>query len=282
MSAKSILKLDLPNSGVGLAGTRRLLLLFGWFGAKPKHVSKYATVMRNACEDKDLTTLYTVAPWTETFGLRTNRGVGARTKWAEGVVSELTGHCGSMPLLEEIHVLAFSNGGAWPCMDVCVVLKEDARKEKKKNKRKSGEVHVGSAGFLVERLQGIVFDSSPAYPELSSVVRVMGFDSEGWLGKFERWFSSVQSYTRRSVDEMWDGIVNDNPFPDVPQLMLYSREDLITDSKKIEDLVETRKELGIDIKEHRFVGSPHVGHMRMFPDEYVGVLMEFMKSKNNN
>lgn len=69
--------------------------------------------------------------------------------------------------------------------------------------------------------------------------------------------------------------VQDRP-PAWPHFFLYSRDDQVIRHKDIEGFLETLKQKGVPVDSFDFVSSPHVGHLRYFPEEYTLKCHEFL------
>ncbi|KAI5918231.1 DUF829-domain-containing protein [Camillea tinctor] len=60
--------------------------------------------------------------------------------------------------------------------------------------------------------------------------------------------------------------------PRAPRLYMYSKEDDLIGWRDLEDQAAVAKGKGYTTVMERFDGSPHVGHMRMFPERYWGAI----------
>lgn len=62
-----------------------------------------------------------------------------------------------------------------------------------------------------------------------------------------------------------------------PNLYLYSTADVIVPSKQIEEMANARREIGVPfVQQHNFGTSPHVMHLKLFPDTYKSECVNFL------
>ena len=60
------------------------------------------------------------------------------------------------------------------------------------------------------------------------------------------------------------------------ELYIYSLNDRLTDSQKLEALIAHRAKNSANVKVLCFERSPHCAHLRAHPEEYVKALREFI------
>lgn len=66
---------------------------------------------------------------------------------------------------------------------------------------------------------------------------------------------------------------------DKPQLYLYSKGDEICTWKSINDFVDEQRKNCKVVEEHLWEDSPHVQHLRKYPDEYKAKISKFLTEK---
>ncbi|KAJ5502979.1 hypothetical protein N7463_005853 [Penicillium fimorum] len=86
------------------------------------------------------------------------------------------------------------------------------------------------------------------------------------------WANYLWGVVRGAVPSgVWaDRIINDKAFvtTESSRVYLYSKEDDIIGYKDLEENVAHAKTLGYSVDLEMFEGSPHVGHMRLHPEQY--------------
>jgi len=70
-----------------------------------------------------------------------------------------------------------------------------------------------------------------------------------------------------SIDSFYSTMLHAPPLG--PELFLFSEADTLTDYAFVEEVIAARSKLGgPDIGAVKFDGSPHVGHLRAYPEQY--------------
>ena len=64
--------------------------------------------------------------------------------------------------------------------------------------------------------------------------------------------------------------------PPAPLLILYSAADLIAPSWKLDSVVVGWERLGVTVHVQKWEDSPHVGHLRRYPEQYAEALRVFL------
>mmetsp|Transcript_3019 Transcript_3019/g.6821 ORF Transcript_3019/g.6821 Transcript_3019/m.6821 type:complete len:255 (+) Transcript_3019:53-817(+) len=63
------------------------------------------------------------------------------------------------------------------------------------------------------------------------------------------------------------------------ELYLYSKEDRLVSWKNVEDVVDFRAKTGVATRKYCFVGSPHIAHLKTFPDAYAKQVGDFLEKQ---
>jgi len=125
-----------------------------------------------------------------------------------------------------------------------------------------------------------IFDSAPCYPSTGIACRAVG---QAITHPFQRllvksvhlvissWRENIKKRLRlRSADDFWRHFQESKVAS--KQVFIYSASDKITDHRKLDELVEYRKNKGILVKTLKLNDSPHVQHLRYYTAEYEGMI----------
>ena len=186
-----------------------------------------------------------------------------------------------------IFFYAFSNGGCFVWQEVRRILQAASDKNNNINGRtkKSGiiqnieEEQHSQLLTMRRRMAGVVFDSCPSrqlalmgfalafctWKERFEVARAYGFDAvfcPPLLSPSKKTIANLRSvaYYRSLKEDPWD----------LPQLYLYSHNDMLIPSTVVEELVAHRRVMmgGDRILSHKWMASRHCAHYVDHPEEY--------------
>ena len=62
-----------------------------------------------------------------------------------------------------------------------------------------------------------------------------------------------------------------------PQMYLYSKADKIVNYKYVEQVVDHRMKLGVDVTSHCYENSEHVAHLRKYRESYINLCTSFLQ-----
>uniref|UniRef100_H2Z7C5 Transmembrane protein 53 n=1 Tax=Ciona savignyi TaxID=51511 RepID=H2Z7C5_CIOSA len=237
--------------------TEAVVFLLGWAGAQDKHLTKYSSVY----EKQGCITIRYVHPINKVFGQDPST-----SKEHKEAARKLLALLDDYDLLDNpVFVHSFSNGGYF----VYRFLAEEFHKN---------EINV----------VGAIFDSCPS--KLEYLVGTRGLLYSGVLPNI---FVSILCVLAFTVVYMFVKIklllglykepmmyeaMRDSPFHCWPHLFLYSTADVIVPAKHIEDMAAARQKAGATlVVKHDFKSSPHVLHLKLFPELYVEKCLRFME-----
>jgi hypothetical protein len=250
------------------AQPRAVVLLLGWWGARIKHLTKYAELYKS----RKCLTVQAIAVDMAVL-THNNRLLDECALIAASETAKILRELGNDTVPVIIH--SFSNGGAY-VVERLEVLIQEARDGKKHGESNEDLILVG------ERLQGQIFDSAPAYPTASSAIKAM---SSVFSNSLLRALLSILVTLHACYDY---ALHNYFGYPDgrkdffkymansricLKQAYIYSAADEITDVVKLEELIAARQKIS-DVQICKFDDSFHVQHLR----KHVAVYHEFVDS----
>nr|XP_002127410.1 transmembrane protein 53 isoform X1 [Ciona intestinalis] len=237
--------------------TEAVVFLLGWAGAEDRHLAKYS----NIYEKQGCITIRYVHPVSKVFGHDPSDS-SEHKETARKLLALLDDY----DLVENpVFVHAFSNGGYF----VYRFLADEFQKN---------EVNV----------VGAIFDSCPS--KLEYLVATRGLLYSGVLPNM---FVSILCIFVFTFLYMWvklkillgltDGplmyeAMQDSPFHSWPHLFLYSSADVIVPLRHIEDMALAREKAGATlVVKHNFETSPHVLHLKQYPELYTEKCLSFVE-----
>ena len=254
---------------------RAIVLLMGWWGAELRHVEKYAQLY----SQKDCATVSVIA---DTLQVMMHLGypcldncVRDAATAVSGIIRDHEKSGRKIPVI--IHT--FSNAGTFMAERLEVLIQQ-AREDLK----------VPCCEDLVllgERLDGEIFDSAPAYPDIklgftstngvvfgnSIIVKVIVgilFFLAGAMWVICNWILGLPDVRWTFWNNMREGRLC------LRQAYIYSTADDITNVQQLEDLIENRKEFS-NVSVLKFEDSKHVLHMMKHPKSYERMIDDFLR-----
>eukprot|EP00123_Amoebidium_parasiticum_P010960 comp20429_c0_seq1/m.25941 comp20429_c0_seq1/g.25941 ORF comp20429_c0_seq1/g.25941 comp20429_c0_seq1/m.25941 type:complete len:323 (-) comp20429_c0_seq1:533-1501(-) len=147
--------------------------------------------------------------------------------------------------------------------------------------------------FVETAIKGVVFDSCPNLERYIKSAAPMAFPLTAMIlnrPQYFHWLYTpallfVLPIMRMQARRPPHGIPKmecvqmcyDDYLENIPQLYLHSDADKLIPSSVVKKYIQLQSEHGKTVSEHVFKGSPHVGHFRMFPEEYTKQLIGFMR-----
>ncbi|KAK1834895.1 hypothetical protein QBC39DRAFT_181433 [Podospora conica] len=243
------------------------VVIYGWGDALPKHLAKYVSGYRALFPASRLVLIFSPI-------LRALlAGLDARTQTMAPVLDAIYGPAGTAAAPDRVRILiqVMSNTGG---INYAATLNAHAAR------------HAGAA--LPHAL--LVLDSTPGstdfFPNIGRWSRALALGAgkipiipfavtqavaAGFLGALSLagWLAGRTSAADFSV-----GAVNNPALCDVGvrRVYLYSKADDIIHWEDIEKHMAAGREKGYVVEGELFEGTPHVGHMRAWPEEYWGTI----------
>ncbi|CAJ0567796.1 unnamed protein product, partial [Mesorhabditis spiculigera] len=252
-----------------IEGSKSLVILFGWAGCRDRYLRKYSEFY----ESSGISNVRFTAPISHIRHFADYRPLAQR------VFDQVFGKEGdNWP--HDVYFHVFSMNG---CSTFCALW--DALKG----------THYEAA--FKQRVQGIIFDSSPANVSPNQSARAISFAGfppptssvvrESVKGLLLTYFSVQRA--RIWVQSMWDEGVYERNFAyyrmlaidDLPQRQcyLYGPGDEICTHSSIEEFAETQREAGKQTTLHCFPDSAHCQHMRTHTEEYQRLCVSFINDE---
>ena len=265
---------------------RAVVLVLGFGGAKPRHVEKYAELYnRKGCSTVSGTasnrSLFVDHDGIDAFARDAIREV-AKVLREDDAAHPIVPPDGATPLV--MHIL--SNGGAFVGSRIGHMLAAPLD---------SNPGARGDLELFCTRLKGgcQVFDSAPCYIDRRSCFNVIkNLIPIPFVGIPLAILFTFRMYVLVALSRMtgkptfgesfWEALVEDATCH--TQAFIYSCEDDIADSIKIEEFARERCRRGVKVMSKHFPSSSHVQHLRLHGREYSDfidtVLSEVERSGN--
>mmetsp|Transcript_17318 Transcript_17318/g.40200 ORF Transcript_17318/g.40200 Transcript_17318/m.40200 type:complete len:296 (+) Transcript_17318:36-923(+) len=257
---------------------KAVVILLGWYGSKLRHIQKYSKLY----EDRDCATI-TAHLDIPTTMLKLDRRIG---KFVDKIVTRaatlLRPHK-DIPLV--MH--AFSNGGSLVIQNLEQrIQREEAEEQQqgrskrsitKNRKLKEEDWELVKSRYCIG---ASIFDSAPAYvsPKGISNAAKSAMSNKPVILPLICTSIMVFYMQMRTLAALCKGkpafpIEYWNHWTDAPvhsaiQAYVYSTDDDVSDSFKLDDLVEIRRSKESTVITKVFEDSAHVQHLRKYPKEY--------------
>ena len=258
-------------------------ILFGWLGAVDRHLAKYSALWEREIDACTATVRVTAAS-SDLMLLRkaTLRAVGVKAlRTAAALLRKRTASTPNQQPRLFVHL--FSNGGAFVWREALSAMRESRR----------GDAEYDDLQLCSAALEGVVFDSAPAYINLKTGVNAIGSALQGKLllvrlflqGLFLLFAVLRRVWTllccaETLAVEFWSFWEDEKNTLGARTLYIYGQDDHLTDATALDGLAATRgDEHGADVTTLRFVHSGHVQHLRTHTEEYIAELRAFAAEK---
>uniref|UniRef100_A0A3B5MYX4 Uncharacterized protein n=2 Tax=Xiphophorus couchianus TaxID=32473 RepID=A0A3B5MYX4_9TELE len=227
-----------------------LMLMLPWLGSRPQAVSKYCEIYFRTGFD-----VLVVESEVKDF-LWPRWGLDRGKTLLELLQSE---RFMSRPLL----VHAFSIGG-YTFTQLLVHISQDKQQYQAVTNRIKGQVYDSLViGSLEHMATGL---GKTLYPRLENLVVQA---SMLYFCIFKR---QTVDYFNASIDAFYNTPVK------APALIFFCENDLLSDARSVEKLVDYWQNCGMDITTKKWEVSTHAGHLRQHPQEYLSTLNTFLNS----
>lgn len=104
------------------------------------------------------------------------------------------------------------------------------------------------------------------FPNFESLVKKVS------LAYFSLFKHQTVDYFNRSIDVFWNMPIT------APVLLLFCENDLMSNARITEDLIDYWKKRGIDVTAKKWEDSTHAGHLKRHPQEYLSQIDGFLCS----
>lgn len=287
--------------------TKAVVLIYGWLGSQPKHIMKYANLYTER-ECAVIYDIAPVMALMTKFDKPLDKIVLKTVKKACDLIRFVEKDIGSgstknsrtsseeeAPRRQKVPVIIhyFSNGGAFVAERLGFLIqsaenysfhqKKTGLERPKSTHRKPKYVDQSAVSdllFLSYRLKDIGFeisDSAPAYlyREASFNALETGVSNAAVKGLFKcllvlfydgrRLWNNCRKQDQEEV-KFWKSMIQNDLCS--RQAFIYSVNDKMTNSVKVDEFIEERKGRGVQVFCLKFDDSDHVLHLRKYPDEY--------------
>lgn len=278
------------------SSTKAVVLIYGWVGAVPRHVKKYA----NLYTERGCAVVYDIAPVMaimtrlpkplDDVALRTIEKACVLIKSIEKERGD-TGNQSKVPVI--IHY--FSNGGSFVAERLGLLIKsvrEDSMGTQPKKPNYVDEVATQNLLFISERCKELgyeVADSSPCYLHREAATNAINSTSLNFVVKalintsifiLHGGYFLCNSILKREqeAEVNWRNMIENDLCN--RQFFIYSIIDHLADPVKIDELIDARKKRGVAVRSVKFEDSEHVAHLIKHPAKYRQILDDILKEVN--
>jgi len=268
------------------------VVIAGWLGSQPKQLCRYKELYRQA----GFRVLSRIAcpPMVVNSVFLTSVDINPPARWPLCDNTALTKSSYMQDLawevLSQLHFSQsqdvmfhlFSNGGCFFWEQISRILSSSLQDEI--DGKETLTNFSNDLQNIQSRIRGAVFDSCPS-TDLSRLKDAVAYCSDEELDEINQEcgsdiLSAGDEIMKRNFGERGSDYINflkTDPWP-IPQLYIYSKDDPLSPSQVIDELVQSRQGmLGKDIIfSKRWESSAHVSHLRIHPEEYRAVLESFI------
>jgi hypothetical protein len=293
------------------SATKAVVIMYGWLGAQPKHLQKYADmyVTQMSCtvihgtasvtgvmlrDKNEMAAAVTESVQKAALVIREIEKAGEDQESADRVSDNTTSSV-RVPVI--VHY--FSNGGAYVAEQLENMIQKAksggslAESDTSSNSANSDNLIIDDLKLVANRLQQTgceIADSAPVYMHVGSAMNAITTAVPSLPRQLfvkTLFVSSVflkrcASYIAREETEpviFWNNMIKSELCP--RQAFIYSSADELTDAAKLDDLIIMRKERGVKVTVLKFDDSNHVLHYRRHPKQYIDfVMQQIMNSKS--
>ncbi|XP_008294698.1 transmembrane protein 53-like isoform X2 [Stegastes partitus] len=227
-----------------------LMLMLPWLGSRPQSVAKYCEIYFRTGFD----VLVVESEVKEFLWPRWSLDRGKNL--LELLQSD---RFVSRPLV----VHAFSIGG-FTFAQMLVHISRDTQKYQPLAERIKGQVYdslvVGSLETMATGLAKTVF---PRWDRLVKKISLLYFDI------FKK---QTVDYFNVGIDAFWNSPIT------APALFFFCENDVMSDARTLEELIDYWRKRGIDVTAKKWEDSTHAGHLKRHPQEYLTSVDVFLQS----
>ncbi|KAL1803571.1 hypothetical protein ACET3Z_032218 [Daucus carota] len=271
------------NSKCSLAKSRTVVILLGWLGAKQKHLRKYAEYYTT----RGFHVITFTFPMSEIVSYKAG---GKAEEHVDFLVNHLS-DCLEEDLEKKFVFHTFSNTG-W--LTYGVILEKFQQMDYTLRERIKGcivdsapvaspDPQVWASGFSAAFLKKQIVvakqdkntkvpcrtyvseESKPPFKEAAlHVVLQKVFEVVLRLPPVNGRLTSL-------MDQLKSGQ------PRCPQLYIYSTADKVIPAESVESFIAEQRRIGHQVRACNFISTPHVDHMRNYPEFYATQLTEFLE-----
>lgn len=272
------------NSDCSLARSRTVVVLLGWLGAKQKHLRKYAEYYTT----RGFNVITFTFPMSEIVGYKAG---GKAEEHVDFLVNHLS-DCLEDELEKNLVFHTFSNTG-W--LMYGVILEKFQQMDYTLKGRIKGCI-VDSAPVASPDPQVWASGFSAAFLKKRSAVTKEDKTTEVVPGR-----TNVSREAKPALKEAALHLILEKVFevvlrlppvngkltflmdqmksgqPRCPQLYIYSSADKVIPAEFVESFIAEQKRIGHEVRACNFISTPHVDHMRNYPELYKNQLTEFLE-----
>jgi len=288
--------------------SKAVVIMYGFLGAKPKQLQNYANIyLQKECtvifgtasvvttmmrSKSKLTSLAMdsvrkaaiIVRDLEEVGEPSNKDNGdSCTSTTSKDHSYINGKQKKIPII----VHSFSNGGTFVVERLGELIQEARDNHSQRQMPIRDRNDLIMVGDRINDIGFEILDSAPGYLNEKASFRVIEIITDNLLLRMilkGLMFCTIYykmlmnaAFGRESISEQfWKNMIEHDLCK--RQTFIYSSMDELTDSTKVDELIEVRRNRGIEVMVRKFEDSDHVLHLRKYPKEYEEVLDKVLKA----
>ena len=263
---------------------RAVVLIFGFGGAKPRHVAKYANMYNGKLQCS------TVAGTASNFDVFSHNDA-ALDSFALDAIRQTTKILEKDNQRTPIVIHSLSNGGAFVSARISLLMDSvlNINRSKLCQGTKEDQQHLQLFAERV-KLGYQIFDSAPCHINLKSSFNViknmfpnaiLGVSAATVYAMVYSITFGISFLTRRPTKGQffWDCLLKDTSC--MRQGFIFSSNDEISDADKIQEFINQRDNFGVNVMSKRFETSKHVQHIRLHEKEYTEFVENILTNMEN-
>ncbi|KAI1631388.1 hypothetical protein F4809DRAFT_654078 [Biscogniauxia mediterranea] len=249
------------------------ILIFGWGDAQPRHVAKYADGYHALFPGARIVVVVspTIAAVCQSLAQRT----AAMMPVVDAVFPCAAAAAAERDERVVLHAMS-GTGGIYAAATLNAYRERHGAGARLPHRLCVSDSAPGSAEFATEAgrwARAMALGTAAWFPWPFAVTRALWW-AVLWAAHLLRAALRAEPAGKYSTRAFLDHAM---ATPRAPRLYMYSKEDDLIGWRDLEHQAAVARGKGYTTILERFEGSPHVGHMRMFPDRYWGAIARCWK-----
>ena len=306
---------DGDNNSTSCTSRSAVVILYGWLGAQPQHLQKYADMYANMNMNTNTNTytnnllsctvIHGTAPNSTILTRQSKELSAAATESVQKAATVIRKLEEKMNNTDKIPVIIhyFSNGGAYIAehleRNIRMILTDENKATASDDEIiLNNDIIEDDYRLVADRLQQArgsceIADSAPAYMHMSSGLRAIEANKAPLPIQFvlkamflvNIFYGTVISFvTNQDLESVkfWENMEQSSMLCN-RQAFIYSTKDVLTDPEKLEEFIDARrKRSNLEVSVLKFDDTEHVLHYRKHPKKYIDFLVQILNNDMDN